>query len=99
MNMRREALERKTINVKKKKKVESLKTTREVCRGKWGFIREKHGASTPKAGVSPLAPAHLPQELLPQFIRLVLCLVSEKAMATHSSTFAWKIPWMEEDTY
>ena len=21
---------------------------------------------------------------------------SEKAMATHSSTFAWKIPWMEE---
>ena len=23
-------------------------------------------------------------------------LVSEKAMATHSSTLAWKIPWMEE---
>ena len=23
-------------------------------------------------------------------------LVMEKAMATHSSTFAWKIPWMEE---
>ena len=22
--------------------------------------------------------------------------VSEKAMATHSSTLAWKIPWMEE---
>ena len=22
--------------------------------------------------------------------------VSEKAMAPHSSTFAWKIPWMEE---
>ena len=21
---------------------------------------------------------------------------AEKAMATHSSTFAWKIPWMEE---
>ena len=21
---------------------------------------------------------------------------SEKAMATHSSTLAWKIPWMEE---
>ena len=21
---------------------------------------------------------------------------SEKAMAPHSSTFAWKIPWMEE---
>ena len=23
-------------------------------------------------------------------------LLSEKAMATHSSTLAWKIPWMEE---
>ena len=22
--------------------------------------------------------------------------LSEKAMAPHSSTFAWKIPWMEE---
>ena len=22
--------------------------------------------------------------------------ISEKAMAPHSSTFAWKIPWMEE---
>ena len=26
----------------------------------------------------------------------VVCLNSEKAMAPHSSTFAWKIPWMEE---
>ena len=25
-----------------------------------------------------------------------LGLTSEKAMAPHSSTFAWKIPWMEE---
>ena len=24
------------------------------------------------------------------------CLISEKAMVTHSSTLAWKIPWMEE---
>ena len=24
-----------------------------------------------------------------------LCVISEKAMAPHSSTFAWKIPWME----
>ena len=23
-------------------------------------------------------------------------MISEKAMARHSSTFAWKIPWMEE---
>ena len=25
-----------------------------------------------------------------------LLLIAEKAMAPHSSTFAWKIPWMEE---
>ena len=24
------------------------------------------------------------------------CLIVEKAMAPHSSTLAWKIPWMEE---
>ena len=23
-------------------------------------------------------------------------IIAEKAMATHSSTLAWKIPWMEE---
>ena len=28
-----------------------------------------------------------------EFTRLV---ISEEAMATHSSTLAWKIPWMEE---
>ena len=26
----------------------------------------------------------------------LLCTSPEKAMATHSSTLAWKIPWMEE---
>ena len=26
----------------------------------------------------------------------ILTNISEKAMATHSSTLAWKIPWMEE---
>jgi len=31
-----------------------------------------------------------------QFIRLLCDLGSEKAMAPHSSTFAWKIPWTEE---
>ena len=28
--------------------------------------------------------------------RAVLCRLWEKAMAPHSSTLAWKIPWMEE---
>ena len=25
-----------------------------------------------------------------------LCIKEEKALATHSSTLAWKMPWMEE---
>ena len=29
-------------------------------------------------------------------IRLKLSISTEKAMAPHSSTLAWKIPWMEE---
>ena len=29
-------------------------------------------------------------------IRNIYASKSEKAMATHSSTLAWKIPWMEE---
>ena len=31
-----------------------------------------------------------------QNFNLFLVPYSEKAMATHSSTLAWKIPWMEE---
>ena len=27
---------------------------------------------------------------------MCVCIYMEKAMATHSSTLAWKIPWMEE---
>ena len=37
--------------------------------------------------------------LLPEDIRLYMGhtrLMMEKAMAPHSSTLAWKIPWMEE---
>ena len=30
------------------------------------------------------------------FIYILKCFFTEKAMATHSSTLAWKIPWMEE---
>ena len=26
----------------------------------------------------------------------LLCITAEKALATHSSTLAWEIPWMEE---
>ena len=33
---------------------------------------------------------------LPSIIYLSSSINSEKAMAPHSSTFAWKIPWMEE---
>ena len=27
---------------------------------------------------------------------LIYCIIPEKAMAPHSSTLAWKIPWVEE---
>ena len=30
------------------------------------------------------------------FLKLIIDLEAEKAMASHSSTLAWKIPWMEE---
>ena len=30
------------------------------------------------------------------FLSYYHCILVEKAMATHSSTLAWKIPWMEE---
>ena len=30
------------------------------------------------------------------YVNEVIMLCTEKAMATHSSTLAWKIPWMEE---
>ena len=29
-------------------------------------------------------------------INLILVLATEKAMAPHSSTLAWRVPWMEE---
>ena len=29
-------------------------------------------------------------------INTALCYISEKAMAPHSSTLAWKMPWTEE---
>ena len=31
-----------------------------------------------------------------EHLKDTMCLFSEKAMATHSSTLAWKIPWAEE---
>ena len=33
---------------------------------------------------------------IPEFELLDSMVVLEKAMPTHSSTLAWKIPWMEE---
>ena len=45
---------------------------------------------------SLICPSHfiLSHYLLPSL--LTLYLLSEKAMAPHSSTLAWEIPWMEE---
>ena len=40
--------------------------------------------------LNPVSPLTLP------FIGLLQSIKLEKAMAPHSSTLAWKIPWMEE---
>ena len=34
--------------------------------------------------------------VFPSFLHCGIASISEKAMAPHSSTLAWKIPWMEE---
>ena len=36
------------------------------------------------------------QESIPNIIKVVYDKNPEKAMAPHSSTLAWRIPWMEE---
>ena len=58
--------------------------------GRWdfratGFPLERHQDSSSTSTLS----RHIPE--LPQ-----TKLAREKAMAPHSSTLAWKIPWMEE---
>ena len=54
-----------------------------------------HAPSLPPS-CSPSSPSASPS--LPFFLSLTdtQCLVLEKAMAPHSSTLAWKIPWMVE---
>jgi hypothetical protein len=39
---------------------------------------------------------YAPNIRAPQYVRQMLTTIMEKAMAPHSSTLAWKIPWMEE---
>ena len=57
-----------------------------------GFSRQEHWSGVPS-----------PSPLFKQFIIVVVIIIiknlehgMEKAMAPHSSTLAWKIPWMEE---
>ena len=42
-----------------------------------------------------LLPNYIKKETL-YFLYIYIASESEKAMAPHSSTLAWKIPWMEE---
>ena len=58
--------------------------------------------------ISQLVPPHLPQFGILMFLlyvcasiycfanKTIYTILPEKAMAPHSSTLAWKIPWMEE---
>ena len=43
-----------------------------------------------------MASVHGPETHFPHRIRIGVSFISEKEMATHSSTLAWKIPWTEE---
>ena len=43
-----------------------------------------------------MASVHGPETHFPHQIRVGLLFITEKEMATHSSTLAWKIPWTEE---
>ena len=72
-----------------------------------GFSRQEHWSGLPfpspgdlpKPGMQPRSPAlqadSLPLSHLGSIFSIVVC-ISEKAMAPHSSTLAWKIPWTEE---
>ena len=59
------------------------------CFGAKALGRHLHLILTPL-----LASRDVGQVILKYFI--LFYIVTEKAMATHSSTLAWKIPWMEE---
>ena len=50
-------------------------------------IKDKLYVITSTSALTELGPGHL---------HIPIALVLEKAMAPHSSTPAWKIPWMEE---
>ena len=54
-------------------------------------VRGSVEVNCPMAGPSPYK-----QDFNWCIIYLILCSKLEKAMASHSSTLAWKIPWMEE---
>ncbi|XP_055424895.1 YEATS domain-containing protein 2 isoform X8 [Bubalus kerabau] len=55
------------------------------------FSTSKSPAILPVAAPTPVVPSPAPAAVTKGFIG-----TSEKAMAPHSSTLAWKIPWMEE---
>ena len=59
-----------------------------------GFSRQEYWSGVPLP--SPLLPLSLSFLYLATSINQFLIEVLEKAMAPHSSTLAWKIPWMEE---
>ena len=70
----------------------------------WEIPREEPGKTPPTPnlpGASGLGQGEhgvyfLYQFLWATFLLPCICVTSEKAMAPHSRTLAWKIPWMEE---
>ena len=55
-----------------------------------------HNPKLPDTGTLQGETGNKPRDLSLVMNCMCLCDLPEKAMAPHSSTFAWKIPWMEE---
>ena len=66
----------------------------------WSGLSFPSPGDLPNPGIQPTSPSlqadSLPTELWLLFFFFSLVMLGEKAMALHSSTLAWKIPWTEE---
>ena len=82
----------KTIKIQKNK----MKN----CRDRQGLLGSDHGTGSLAGVIRDVAFGRslttVPQSHFPNQILFSSYFLLEKEMATHSSTLAWKIPWMEQ---
>ena len=65
-------------------------------KAEWDTIKKQQTVSSRKKQENWLHKAQRRLPSLNSFLHQTSFLISEKAVAPHSSTLAWKIPWMEE---